>query len=846
MGLLVGLIALAAVPVAAAGTRQAAVERLAEASGQPVAVYRNPTTRHPYFVSALVPVSSFSDASTAVGQGADFWRSYGALFGVRNVGELALRRDSTDTYGVTHLRYDQRYRGLEVFGRQLLVHLRAGQVIAANGRFAGGIDVTTTPAVSNAGAAFTAVGAIPARGSRSLVGAPQLLVHVNGLDRARLAWRATVASTSPLGLWRVFVDSQTGEVLQAYNDLHTAKNRITYTNGNDLDCNDHGAPQCTLPGAQVRNEVDPPVGDAVVQETHVNTGIVYDYYSTTFGRDSYDSAGHVLRSTVHFGAGYDNAFWCADDCPPAFGSVLGGQMVYGDGSWNGANGLFSPLGQDLDVVAHELTHAVTGEESGLEYFGQAGALNESYSDVFAAMVDNDGGEWLIGEDSWTPGTPGDALRNMADPQAEGQPAHMNDYVNTVYDNGGVHTNSGIPNHAAFLAATAPGYGIGRADLQRIYYEAMPCLSVEADFLENLQCLLLAAQLAFSGDAAKAAAITRSQAAVGIAAAPTIVSPNGGEVLPAAAATTVTWAGSAATGLPFAVSLVQTAPGTYAEGFEGGALPAGFTTGTPPWFVTTSTPGTGLRSARSGPMGSNGRSELHTVIHTRQATSLSLQAWVSSEPDFDFFSVHVDGVPLLVGSGEIPWSQTPPVPIGPGAHEVVFVYETDATVVGGLNAAFVDDLRVPNAELGAVTVLTPSTAPDASSFGWVTPDGGTYRIRIRRLGVAPWLAGDESDGAFAIQAAQPPQPPPTPPAPPAPPPPPPPSSTARCVVPNVKGKTVPTARTALGRARCALGRVSRAYSRRVRKGRIVSQSRRPGTRAPRGTRVNVVVSRGRRR
>ena len=116
---------------------------------------------------------------------------------------------------MTHLRYDQRYRGLEVAGRQLLLHLRDGAVIAANGHFADGIELETTPTVSETGA-------------RSPAGAPTLLVHVNGLDRARLAWRVTVADSEPLGVWRVFVDARTGKVLRAYDDLRTAKNRVRH------------------------------------------------------------------------------------------------------------------------------------------------------------------------------------------------------------------------------------------------------------------------------------------------------------------------------------------------------------------------------------------------------------------------------------------------------------------------------------------------------------------------------------------------------------------------------------------------------------------------------------------
>jgi Zn-dependent metalloprotease len=820
------------------------VQRLSAASSAPVSVFRNPTTKHPYFVTGRIPATSFSSSTDPARQGADFWRSYGALFGVADAAtELVLRRQTTDAYGVTHVRYDQRYRGLQVFGRQLLLHLRDGEVIAANGHFANGVELATAPAVSATGAAFTATGGISARGGRSLAGTPTLLVHVNGLDRARLAWRVTVSSSEPLGVWRVFVDAQTGDVLQAYNDLHTAKNRITHTNGNDPDCNTQGTPLCTLPGTSVRGEDDPPVADAIVEDTHVNTGRVYDYYSSTFGRDSYDETGHVLRSTVHFGAGYDNAFWCGDACVPSFGSAQGGQMVYGDGSWNGATGLFSPLGQDLDVVAHELTHAVTEAESGLEYVGQSGALNESYSDVFAAMIDNDGGEWLIGEKSWTPGTPGDALRNMADPAAEGQPADMTDYVNTWYDNAGVHTNSGIPNHAAYLAATDPGYGIGRSNLQRIYYAAMPCLSSGADFLENLQCLVVAAGTVFPGDDSKARAIRFSQAAVGIAARPAVVSPNGGETLAAGAGGSVTWGGGPTTGRGFAVSLFQSAPENYIEGFESGSLPTGFSTRGPPWTIVGSTPGNASNAARSGPIGHNGRTELHLVLHMGRSGGMTFARRVSTEQNSDWLSFHVDGIPVGASSGISSWGFPAymPITLQPGAHELVWVYEKNAGGVVGEDAVWIDTLFLPMVERAPVSVLNATTGPDATSQAWMVPNapGASYRVRVERLGIAPWLAFDESDAVFTIQAAAPPPPPPPPPAPRPP-------AQARCVVPNVKGKTVRAARTALARARCVLGRVSRAYSRRIKKNRIISQSKRPGTRYARGTRVNVVVSRGRRR
>jgi hypothetical protein len=180
-----------------------------------------------------------------------------------------------------------------------------------------------------------------------------------------------------------------------------------------------------------------------------------------------------LRSTVHHSTNYVNAFW------------NGSQMVYGDG-----DGVQSGmLGRDLDVTVHELTHAVTSSESNLTYSNESGALNEGMSDIFAAVCESwtrswstDADVWKIGEDIWTPGTAGDALRYMANPTQDGS---SKDYYPTRYvgtsDNGGVHWNSGIANLAFKLLATGGTHprgvstvnvtGVGVEVAARIFYKA---------------------------------------------------------------------------------------------------------------------------------------------------------------------------------------------------------------------------------------------------------------------------------------------------------------------------------------------------------------------------------------
>ncbi|MGT2436460.1 M4 family metallopeptidase [Bradyrhizobium betae] len=205
----------------------------------------------------------------------------------------------------------------------------------------------------------------------------------------------------------------------------------------------------------VREENDRQTSDVAVNEAYDYAGVTWDFYNTLFGRNSIDSRGMTMVSSVHYsedGSGFDNALW------------NGQQMIYGDGG-----DLFGRMTQCLDVVAHELTHGVTQFSAGLPYEGQSGALNESMSDVFGVVIrqwhdkqsDPATANWLVGDKLLLAGG---ALRSMKAPGTanpdDPQPANMKDYVNLPNtregDYGGVHYNSGIPNHAFYLAALAIG------------------------------------------------------------------------------------------------------------------------------------------------------------------------------------------------------------------------------------------------------------------------------------------------------------------------------------------------------------------------------------------------------
>ncbi|MEW6406795.1 MAG: M4 family metallopeptidase [Chloroflexota bacterium] len=232
-----------------------------------------------------------------------------------------------------------------------------------------------------------------------------------------------------------------------------------------------------LPGTLVRKEGDPPVSDPAVNEAYEGAGTTYDLFSEVYGRNSIDNAGMPLDSTVHYQRSYDNAFW------------NGQQMVYGDGDEDlpESERLFNRFTASLDVIGHELTHGVTQFEANLSYFSQSGALNESMSDVFGSLVKQrllghsaSQADWIIGQGLFTPNVNGVGIRSMKAPGTayddptlgkDPQPAHMSNYVNTLEDNGGVHINSGIPNHAFYLACVEIG-GFAWEKAGLIWYRAL--------------------------------------------------------------------------------------------------------------------------------------------------------------------------------------------------------------------------------------------------------------------------------------------------------------------------------------------------------------------------------------
>jgi Zn-dependent metalloprotease len=276
-----------------------------------------------------------------------------------------------------------------------------------------------------------------------------------------------------------------------------------------------------LPGTKVRGEGDPLSSDPAVNEAFDGSGLTYDLYSKAFGRNSVDDHGLPLDSSVHYQKGYDNAFWD------------GQQMVYGDGDEDlpPAQRLFNRFTIALDVIGHELTHGVTQYEANLDYSSQAGALNESISDVFGSLVKQyqrkqtaDQADWIIGEGLFTANVNGIGLRSLKSPGSayndpvlgrDPQPMHMDHYLQTTSDNGGVHINSGIPNHAFYLVARALG-GFAWEKAGLIWYTSLTeKLKSNSNFTDAANLTHESAGQLFGKDSTEQKAVQSAWAAVGL-------------------------------------------------------------------------------------------------------------------------------------------------------------------------------------------------------------------------------------------------------------------------------------------------------------------------------------------
>lgn len=452
---------------------------LQERTPAPLAIQWNPATGIPDFLTGATVTARIPYQPTAAERGnpaaiaRGFLDENRSLFRLKSVSdELTVLRVEPDLQlPYSHVRLQQVHQGIPVFGRQLIVHLDGHEAITAvNGHFLPNLALSTATTMTPAAAEALALEDLlesqlePAERARVettiLSQKTQLIFYVDEHNQATLTWAVTIMTMSPLGQWRYFVHARRPLVVHRFDSVENGKFRRTFSAQNSTD----------IPGRLVVEEGERS-RDAVAQAAHDGAGKVYDYYATTHRRDGIDGRGSPMVSTVHFGSDpqdAENAAWVGE----------AQQMIYGDGGR-----IFKPLPYGLDVVGHEFTHGIVESTAGLVYQGQSGALNESYADVFGALID--AGNWTVGEQVVkSPPFPLPYLRSLEDPNARGaydqrdplrgigQPATMNQYANLPRsrraDNGGVHINSGIPNRAAFLVAQA----LGPQKMEQIYYRAL--------------------------------------------------------------------------------------------------------------------------------------------------------------------------------------------------------------------------------------------------------------------------------------------------------------------------------------------------------------------------------------
>ncbi|UWE04114.1 M4 family metallopeptidase [Laceyella sacchari] len=461
-----------------------------------------------------------------------------ALFNMDSASsELSLISQEKDALGFTMYKYQQVYQGVPVFGNELIVHTdKNGTTTSINGYYDpevknSGLNTKATLSLAQALNKAKASEGV-ANVSKFDIQKGKLHVYETQKGDYHLVYVITLSTLEgkqPVYA-DVFVDAHNGSILHKIDKVNHAAatgtgtgvlgdtktlNTDSYSGGYYL--RDITKPMYStggkietytanygtaLPGTLL-TDADNVWTDRAAVDAHYYAGKTYDFYYNKLGRNSFDNRGATLKSTVHYSRNYNNAFW------------NGTQMVYGDGDGS----QFTSLSGALDVVAHEITHAVTERTAGLVYENQPGALNESFSDVLGNLVENKNDpKWLLGEDVTTPGIAGDALRSMSNPNEYGQPGHMNEYQNLPNtregDWGGVHINSGIPNKAFYNFVTTPG--ITKDNAGKIWYRALTqYLTSYSQFIDARNATIQAATDLFGANSLEATAVANAWASVGV-------------------------------------------------------------------------------------------------------------------------------------------------------------------------------------------------------------------------------------------------------------------------------------------------------------------------------------------
>jgi Zn-dependent metalloprotease len=450
--------------VSLAPIAEAAEEQLEKTSihDQSVAVTVSPTTHAINTASVDIPLDTLEVAPGAAPavKAEEVLAEYGELFGLSSTSELGRAQAITDKLGMTHVSFTQMAAGVPVFAGGISVHFsRDGKSV----NFIGGTTIPDLSVIedeaklSSGQAVEVAKQALPA----GKLAQPATFQVYAGLPpytsgpNARLAWFVWLIDETEHESKEYVVDAVDGKILDTIPVGDFARDRKIYD----------AKGKSELQGTLVRSEGQAPTADTDVNNAYDNTGHVYDFY-TQLERDSYNNQGASLLSTVNVGepsgAKLENAYWSGE------------RMVFGD-NYPAA----------LDIVGHELTHAVTENTSELVGEGESGVLSESFSDMMGASIEafvNEEEDWEIGEDQ-----PGGAVRSLSEPNKYSEyeeagipdpdPAHLSEWIQVCLDNLGIHGNSTITSHAFYRAAQSEYVGLELAVL--IFYRGFTIYLKEA-------------------------------------------------------------------------------------------------------------------------------------------------------------------------------------------------------------------------------------------------------------------------------------------------------------------------------------------------------------------------------
>ncbi len=410
----------------------------------------------------------------------------------RAKGNLRIFRKDIDPGGKSsHERYNQFYNGVKVFGAQVVVHEKDGKIYFINGSFYEDISINTKPEITSSSAIEIALNDSGIR-DLSAESEPELVIFPSK-DGYLLAYRVVLEKFGTRLVY--FVDAKKGSIITSYNDIKYQaaiglgtgtwgdKKKFSAFFQNSVYYPDDRMRPARIYTLDMKNDyyygywtttTNNVWNDGALVDAHVYSGWTYDYYYKVHNIMGIDNNNMRIRIFVHYGYSYNNAFWDGDD------------IVFGDGD----GVYYRNFSSALDVVAHELTHGVTQFSSNLIYWGESGALNESFSDIMGVCAEfyfqKPGygrllADWWEGEDIFV--NFGEAFRYFDDPSRKTfwggpYPDHYSKkYYGSSYDNEFVHINSSIANHCFYLLANGGTnktsritvQGIGTDKASKIFY-----------------------------------------------------------------------------------------------------------------------------------------------------------------------------------------------------------------------------------------------------------------------------------------------------------------------------------------------------------------------------------------